>query len=284
MSESIHIFDEFLSEQENENERHRKRMSLDPLIYDCLKAKYFIRLKKEFQTYKSPRPTGDIYKAAVCLVEGRIHPHMEFLIYSIAYFARGWKIIVCCSDINERWLKEVLGPRSSEILCKRVFNGSAGREQGRKDYNDLLRSAEFYESLPAESLLFLETDCYIRKTLPLYEWNKYDYIACPISWESDKENPTLVGGASFRKRDAAIRVCKEYISDEWAHDIFMNDGTKSLGLKRPPFEKLHDWFSESCFYGDPVVVHQWWTFFSPDSIPHAELIFSNLMTLKIVEK
>ena len=222
-----------------------------------------------------------MYKAAVCLVEGRIHPHMEFLIYSIAYFAKGWKIIVCCSDKNERWLKEVLGPRSSEILCKRVFNGSADREQGRKDYNDLLRSAEFYESLPADSLVFLETDCYIRKPLPLYEWNKYDYIACPITWESNMETPSLVGGASFRKRDAAIRVCKEYISDEWAHDIFMNEGTKSLGFKRPTFEEAIPWFTESCLYEDPVVVHQWWTFFSPMDVEDAELIFKSLLSLEI---
>jgi hypothetical protein len=257
-------------------------MCLDPLVYDCLKSKYFATFKEEFQKYTAPSTVGGLYKAAVCLIEGRIHPHLEFLVYNIAYFAKGWKIFVFCSDINEKWLTEVLGPKSSEITFVKVFNGSAGREQGRKEYNDLLRSADFYASIPADYVLLMETDCYLRKRLPLYEWKKYDYIACPIAWESNKEDPSLVGGASFRRRDAAIQVCREYESEEWAHDIFMDNGTKVLGLKRPTYKKAHKWFSESCVSFDPVIVHQWWTFFSPVITPLANEFFDSLMTMEVV--
>ncbi len=46
MIETIHIFDEF-SQSPDElttEDRHKKRMALDPMIYDILKSKYMTKL------------------------------------------------------------------------------------------------------------------------------------------------------------------------------------------------------------------------------------------------
>lgn len=268
MTETIHIFDEFPF-TEDLDLRHRKRMNLEPLIFDILKNKYFKALKHSFQSYVSPTASD----SAVCIFEGRVHANLEFLVYNVAYFAPDWKILVFCSDVNRRWLETVLGSQKSQVEFREIFQGSSDRVKGRDEYNAFLRSKELYDSIQQEYLLFLETDCYIRRPLPPV-WKDYDFCACPAAWDEDQ----YVGGASYRRNSAMKKVCESYTSDTWAHDIFMSEASVALCLKRPEFEKALEWFTESCLYEDPVVVHQWWTFFSKGDDPE---VFHSLLTLQV---
>ena len=274
MPSPLLLFNEFPQKPEEMTDelRHQKRVKLEPLIFDSLKQKYFSQLKKAFQTYKAP----DASEHAIIIIEGRIHPNLEFLIYNAAYFGKGWRIIVCCSDLSRPWLESVLGSQASQVEFREVFKGSADREKGRDEYNVLMRSPGFYKSFSQNYLFFMETDCYIRKVLPIDAWKPYDYIASPASWDES----ILIGGASYRRRDAIIQVCSEYPSETWAHDVFIDEGTRALSLKRPSFEQALQWFTESCHYEDPVTVHQWWTFFFQDC-EDAELICSSLLQLDI---
>ena len=268
MTETPHIFDEFPF-TEDIGLRHRKRMNLEPLIFDILKNKYFKTLKGSFQSYKCPEASD----SAVCIFEGRVHANLEFLVYNVAYFAPQWKILIFCSDVNRKWLEEVLGSQKSQVEFREIFQGSSDRVKGRDEYNTLLRSKELYDSIPQEYLLFLETDCYIRKPLPQL-WKDYDFCACPAAWDEAQ----LVGGASYRRNSAMKKICDSYMSDTWAHDIFMNEATLALTMKRPTFEQSLEWFTESCLYEDPIVVHQWWTFFSQGD--DAE-VFHSLLRLQV---
>jgi hypothetical protein len=42
-----------------------------------------------------------------------------------------------------------------------------------------------------------------------------------------------------------------------------------------------EYIAESCYYDDPMGVHQWWTFFTMDE-EHSELIFHKYLELEIV--
>jgi hypothetical protein len=272
MIETIHIFDEF-SQSPNEltlEKRHLKRMALDPLIYDILKHKYGRQLESFWKDYSLPTTT-DSY---LIFVERRLHPNLAFVLQNAAYFARGWGIVLVCSDMNYEYCKEVC--KGKDVDIRPLFQGNPEPSTGKLEFNTLLKSKEFYESLPGDYHLFLEVDCYIRKQIP-EEWKLYDFVAAPYEWDE----AAIGGGFFFRKKSASIRVCEKYKDDVWAVDTYMYKGGRQLGFKIPSFETGITYISESCIYEDPIGVHQWWTFFFPKQIEDAEEIFHSLLSMEI---
>lgn len=272
MIETIHIFDEFSQapDEITTEMRHQKRMSLDPLIYDCLKQKYGAKLEAFWKDYTVPTDAD----STIVLIERRIHPNLAFLLYNAAYFARGWNIVLICSDMNLDYCKKICGSKAVDI--RPWFQGNPSPELGKKEYNDLQKQVELYESLPGDFLLFLEVDCYLRKPIP-QEWKQYDLIAAPYEWDEE----AVGGGFSYRNKKAMIEVCKQYKNDVWAADTYAYKGMKYLGYKIPSFETGITYVAESCIYEDPIGVHQWWTFFFPNQTEGAEEIFHSLLSLEI---
>jgi hypothetical protein len=272
MIETIHIFDEFSQPAATitTEQRHKKRMALDPMIYDILKQKYGKKLETFWETYTVPTDSD----STLVLIERRIHPNLAFLLYNAAYFARGWNIVLICSDMNYEYCKKLCGSKSVDI--RPWFKGNPSPEVGKQEYNDLQKETHLYESLPGEHLLFLEVDCYLRKAIP-EEWKHYDLIAAPYEWDTE----AVGGGFSYRKKTAMIEITKKYHDDVWAADTYTYNGIKALGYKLPPFEVCLTYVSESCIYEDPIGLHQWWTFFFPNETEDADEIFHSLLSLEI---
>ena len=143
--ETIHIFDEFKqpASETTLELRHQKRMALEPLIFDILKAKYGSILKEHF--LQTTLPTSS--ENCIVIIERRIHPNLEFLLHNAVYFAPGWSICFVCSNINLAYCQEISGIQKSNISFLPIFQGSPGRDQAREEYNQLLKSTEFYEFL-----------------------------------------------------------------------------------------------------------------------------------------
>jgi len=197
-----HIFDEFpepMSEITNER-KHQKRLRLEPLIYDILKARYLKPLEDFWNTYEIPK----ISDKCVVLVERRIHENLYFILRNIAYFARGWAVCIVCSDINLNYCKEISGNNKDRIRFLPIFKGSPDARTGKAEYNNLLKTPEFYKMLDSENILLMETDTYLRKTIPDEIFN-YDYVASPYVWDEHMAG----GGLSFRKRSIMISICEK---------------------------------------------------------------------------
>lgn len=272
MLETVRLFDEFsCSPDEMTRElRHKKRMALDPLIYDIVKQKYGAKLDVFWKTHCVPEKAD----STLVLIERRIHPNLSFVLQNAAYFARSFGIVLVCSDLNYEYCKEICQGKAVDI--RPLLKGNPDPQQGKDEYNALLKSAEFYTSLPGDSLLVFQVDTYFRKPVPK-EWKDYDLVAAPYEWDET----SVGGGLSFRNKEAMIRICSEFeemIPDE---DAYLCAGIQKLGYKIPPFELGVQWISESCLYEDPVGVHQWWTFFFPQQTEDAEEIFHALLSLEI---
>ena len=256
----------------SDEEKHEKRMVLEPRVFDLLKGKYMDTLKEFWSTYTVPFSAEN----RVVIVERRNHPNLEFILYNAAYFARGWGITIVCSDLNIEYLKALLGPIHAVHLIP-MFEGNPEPSIGKIEYNMLLQSKEFYEALPSEGLLLMEMDTYLRKPIDP-KILTYDYVACPYGWDESMSG----GGLSFRKRSAMLSICESYDQLEQAQDIFACRGMKTLGYTMPSFEEGVEYFSESTLYEDPVGLHQWWTFFGPDSSDCDDAFFTSLVTLKLI--
>lgn len=271
MIETIHIFDEFSQAPGDltTEERHTKRMSLDPLIYDILKTKYFAKLQEFWRNHTVPTHSD----STIVLIERRIHPNLAFLLYNAAYFARDFSIVIVCSDVNYEYCKQICGNKAVDI--RPLFQGNPEPHVGKLAYNNLQKQKDFYVSLPGEHLLLLEVDCYLRKPIP-EEWKQYDLIAAPYEWDEAQ----VGGGFSYRNKQAMIQITEQYKDDVWAGDTYTYNGMRALGFRIPPFDVGITYVAESCIYEDPIGVHQWWTFFFPNNLPDAEMYFKELMTLQ----
>jgi len=272
MIETIHIFDEF-SQAPNEltpEQRHKKRMALDPMIYDILKHKYGKKLEEFWNSHTVPNET-DSY---LILVERRIHPNLAFVLQNAAYFARTWGIVLVCSDVNYEYCKTICGDKDVKLLP--LFQGNPEPLIGKTEYNTLLKSASFYSSLPGEHHLFLQVDTYLRKAVPEH-WKEFDHLAAPYEWDES----SVGGGLSYRKKSSMITLCNTQTDTVCDEDAYICEGVKALGMKMPPFEDAVTYISESCIYEDPIGVHQWWTFFFPNQTEGAEEIFHSLLSLQI---
>lgn len=272
MLETIHIFDEFShSPDELTRElRHKKRMALDPLLYDILKYKYSAKLEAFWKDHKVPTET-DSY---LVFIERRLHPNLAFVLTNAAYFARDYGVVLICSDVNYEYCKTICQGKNVDI--RPFFQGNPEPHIGKEEYNSLQQDATFYESLPGKYWIFFEVDCYFRKPIPL-SWKQYDYIAAPYEWDET----SFGGGLSFRKKEAMLAICNSDVPKDQAADHYLCQGVKTLGLKVPPFEEAMTYMTESCIYEDPIGVHQWWTFFFPNQTEDAEEIMQSLLSLNI---
>ena len=268
--ETIEIFGEYIKENTPEL-IHEKRIKLEPLIYDILKVKYYNIFDKFWNENKIKKNTNK----AIVLVERRIHENLAFILRNMFYFARDWSIVIVCSDINYSYLKTICGNNSNNVNLLQLFEGSPHRDTARNEYNSLLKSKEFYESLPYEHLFIVQTDTYLRKSIDESMFD-YDYVAAPFSWNYDCAG----GGMSYRKKSTMIDICKNFKKDISSEDCFICENAKELKYKVPDYLDGMKYVCESCFYLDPMGVHQWWTFMN-GTVQHKEIIFHNYLKIEV---
>lgn len=268
-----HLFDEFQEGYETITDelRHKKRLTLEPLIYDILKSKYGTFFEKWWKTYTVPKDSAK----TIVIIERRIHPNLWFLIRNACYFCKGWSVVFVCSKINLSYIQEILEHNKENCKYLVAFQDSPSREQAIQEYNTILKDANFYSALPSEHCLFLQTDTYLRKPFP-DEILKYDYVASPFTWDETSAG----GGISYRKRSLMIDICNRNKCNYENEDTFICQGVKELGYSLPEFMEGITYFVESCLYEDPIGIHQWWTFFNP-SMEYADEIFKSLLELLI---
>lgn len=273
--ETFTLFDEYQTHAITSDERHAKRMNLEPLIFDILKSKYSRQLAASWAstTIKKPSETDK----TVVIIEARIHPNLQFLLHNVAYYCKDWAITFVCSDKNLKYCQELAEHHKENITFLPLFKFTEDRETARGEYNRLLKSAELYEAIPCDNMLIVQTDSYLRKHLP-DSILKYDYVASPFSWEKEHAG----GGMSFRKKAAMLEIVKSskrYIESE---DVFMSTSVQDMGYKMPKWEEGLRYFCESTLYAQTCGVHQWWTFLrNVPGAPQCKQVFHALLTLEL---
>jgi hypothetical protein len=273
MTSTIHIFDEYpeLTENLPESKRHKKRMELERLIFSTLKTRYGTALQKAWASWNPPSNT----QKKILILERRIHENLEFLLHNCAWAGQegAWGLCVVCSDVNETYVRTLVGEKNVQVLP--LFKGNPSPEQGKQEYNELLQTSEFYEYFDEEFLWLVEMDCYFRKQIPDSVMT-CDYIAAPYAWDPSGAG----GGLSFRRRSIMMEICNLFPIPLPAQDVYACHGIRAIGGSMPPLLYSKDILAESILDGDPVGVHQWWTFFSP-KLEGAEDIFQRFMTLEL---
>jgi hypothetical protein len=255
---------------------HACRCQLDPFIYGALKNLYGANLKNHWETSSIPL----ISNKAISIVERRCHPNLEFCLHNAAYFARGYAIHIFCSSANIDFVRGICGNQLPNIHIHEVFEHIGTPEQGKHEYNELLKSAFFWDFITEEHVITIETDSYFLDFIPESIYN-YDYVACRWPWAPEELGG---GGLSYRKTVFMKRMIESNIVDLTKvklQDGFAAEGMKLLNAKVPSIEESYEYFVEAHASRIACGVHQWWTFMWKLKDEDLQLITREYLTLNI---
>lgn len=253
------------------------RQQLDFFVFDLLRRMYGQHFQEFWDSYTIPKQSDK----AIVIVERRAHPNLQFCIQNAVYFCRGYALHIFCSEANLPFVKCILGKQVDNVHIHVAFEKIGTPAQGLVEYNELLKTKEFWSSFPEEHIITLETDSYFRKPLPesIYQ---YDYVASLWPWLKDLPGG---GGLSYRKRSKMLEICERQKGSEGAvaQDAYACDGVVALGLKYPSLQESRHYFTECAYSEDAVGTHQWWTYVSVPPSGTVEEIINNCLIHLVLE-
>jgi len=256
---------------------HMCRIQLEYYVFDYLKKAYGLELDTFWNTYTIPLQSDK----AIVFVERRCHPNLEFCLKNAVYFARGYSVHIFCSESNIDFIRHICGSQEKNIHYHIQFKGIGTPEEGKVEYNTLLKTRQFWETFTEEHILTFETDCYLLKPIPESIY-MYDYVASKWPWLPYEPGG---GGLSYRKCSVMLKICdsddSKDLSKHFMQDTFVSNGIKVLHLKTPTFDQSFHYFCETAHIKSTTVgVHQWWTFFIEEHVPIHILMFKEYLTLE----
>jgi hypothetical protein len=252
---------------------HKFHTLYEQPIFDSLRERYLQKLKSWWYNYDLPIVSST--DRCIVIYETRCHPNLEFLIYNLTYFARGWGLIIYCSKYNHDFINKILNQNKFRAILH-IVRDDEGTKSVRDDYNQFTKSYTFWNSLPCKYILMCEMDAYLRKRVP-DDITDYDYVCCNWPWH---HNLPGGGGISFRKVSSMKRICIEHpqlAKDYFAQDDWAAEGCVSLGLVYNNIylvEALHS-------ITDPIGFHNWWTFIDVNQISNMSNIYDKYLTLDL---
>jgi len=250
---------------------HSKRTQLDPFIFESLKKIY----SKTFQTFWNETTTIPYQSdKALIIVERRCNMNLEFCLQNAAYFIRGYAIHIFCSGANLSFVKSVCGPQFNNIHIHPIFKTIETPENGKNEYNHLLKQKSFWNTFNEEHIITLETDSYFLNSLPDTIYT-YDYVASMWPW---LPNDPGGGGLSYRKCSIMKQICD--IEESFVKMTPMQDSFASNGIKYLKKTYSYYYFTEASFYRRGIGTHQWWTFLDA-STPNIDKIIKHYLTLAV---
>jgi hypothetical protein len=229
------------------------RYTLEPYIYHYHIQHHMPVFNKEWVDYLPPRES----KNAIVIIERRMHPNFEFILKNIAWACPQLSVYLFCSDVNEPYLRALLGDKAHAYHIQAVFKGLGTMEEGKVEYSRFLTSADTYRMIKAEYMMTIQMDNFIRRKISDCYFIG-DYWGNPWAWN---DNSPGGGGATIRRISKMIELCEaegpcraEEAEDWWFATRILKSG------EYPPLMIRGFIFMESIPCENPVCVHQFWTF------------------------
>lgn len=269
--------------QELQTERNDSfRTTLEPLVYDILRNRFHEKLTHIWTSYTPPKQS----KYAFVIVERREHPNFEWILKNIAWAGPYLSVYIFCSDLNEQYIRTILGDKADAYHLRSVFKGNPSRERGKKEVDNLLSNWQIYASIESVYSLTVEMDCFFRKKIPK-EIFTGDYWGCTWGWQTEQPGG---GGLTIRKNSSMVELCRKYKPDleqdlHCSQDCWLALRTMDEDLDFPRLEFRVQYLMENILRPDAVGVHQFWTYLFTTPLDNKEqwcAFVSHILTLETI--
>jgi hypothetical protein len=184
------------------------------------------------------------------IVEPRRHPALEGVLHNFAYFLPNARFTLYHSTENADFVQNIVNDAPIKLVNFREGN------MGREDYNELLKSPEFWGDRAAERTLIFQTDTGILKNSVARFW-KYAYVGAPWTWSELGDPFFRVGNGGLSLRDTAfcLEAAKDTGESKLPEDVYF--AYRALYAQRSPSVDLASSFSmEYLDHPDPMGFHQ----------------------------
>jgi hypothetical protein len=208
------------------------------------------KLSTMFNNYIPSIYKNNKYNALIA--EFRIDYDLETVVKNVMYFLNEstsnikWGLYIVHSMDNESHIHRMFNHLSDVHLIKYPYHNTT-----ITDYNNLLKSEEFWNKIDSENILVFQTDsCILRHGID--DFLLYDYIGAP--WSKLKEGEFVGnGGFSLRKKSSMLDVIENQNTTQiLAEDIFFS---KYIDNK-PSFEIAGNFSVEDVYNTNPFGLHQ----------------------------
>jgi len=138
-------------------------------------------------------------KNSAVIVETRFSPNLILVIKNFLYFFKDYNLIIFSSAEILTKLKDEIG---GDFLGLALNSSTMSIDE----YNIMLKSEKFWNSLPGENILIFQSDCIFFRYKDL---SKIDYAMLgATSVSPDPEDFIINGGLSYRKKNIMIDIIK----------------------------------------------------------------------------
>jgi hypothetical protein len=196
-------------------------------------------------------------KYEAVIIEPRKHKYFEYVCKNILRFTNSqWGLHVYHGTENEEFVKEKL-----KDVPNVIYSNLQVSNLNIRQYNRLLTSVSFHESVGSDIYLLFQTDSIMLRE-GIEEFVKYAYIGAPWSnktvwkWERRVGN----GGFSIRNKQVMVDICKHFGKVSTNEDLYFSSAFYSqqpYSTLIPNFETALTFSVEQISYDNPLAVHQY---------------------------
>lgn len=186
------------------------------------------------------------------IVEPRAHDALKGVLHNTAHFFPNASFTIYHSEENDALVEDIVQNHPVRTICFREGNMS------RDDYNDLLKSPQFWQDRRCERTLIFQTDTGILRNTIARFWD-YNFVGAPWTWSELGDPFFQVGNGGLSLRDTAFSlnasIVHESSPNSLPEDVFFS--YSSLYSQKSPTVDIASAFSvEYMYHPNPLGFHQ----------------------------
>ena len=196
------------------------------------------------------------------IIEPRKHAALEFVLLNfVGNLPQEWDIILFHGTTNLTYVQGILSRMHPSYKSRITLRSLNKANLTIRDYNQILTSASFYESIPTEIMLIFQTDAILFSEYMylLDKYLKYDYVGAPWPYWKVKNysRPVGNGGLSLRRKCKMLEIIRTIPYNGQPEDIYFCNQDKVL-LFTPSLDEAKIFSVENEFNEYSVGGHQPW--------------------------
>jgi hypothetical protein len=221
----------------------------------------------------------------VVFVEPRRHAALEFVLRNVLdNLDTTWSILLIHGTLNRDYIESILNCLPAEQRQRITLQSLERSVLPWEEYNRMMMTREFYEKIPTEIFLIVQTDsmiCPDQKHL-LTKFLEYDLVGAP--WNGGEVgNEVGNGGFTLRRKSKILEILDKCPPRKINEDGFFARGCAAAKARTPTAEEAKEFSVETIYAPQSFGVHKPW-YHLPDVQGAMNRQCRGLATLKSLQK